>query len=528
MRSHRKGWRAGGFAGCLTLGMIAPAFVPATAFAAEGADEAADAPAQPQQTPQAPEATTATKAKAPAPRPHDSLASPYPAEADGLGPRVGPNYRLLRGAEDWRSGVNPKDWSAPLKAIPLDSDGDVNLSLSGDQRISVSHSNRPMLNNPDDRVEWLSRTTLAADLRIGPAVRVYGELASGHIFGKNETRHVPVWENDLIVQQLFAEIRAPIASGVARVTLGRQEFFDGPRFIISPRENPNVRVSMNGARLSMDWSRFRFTAFHFVPTEQGTGILDDPIGNGETLSGGIASFVLAKSAGTAGDKAIYLDPFYYHYTEEQRASGLLSGPDRRETWGARLWGHWGPVDFDWSAAKQGGEFAGRTVSAWGAATNQSIALGSGKQAPRLGFHADYASGGGSYESSGKVGTFNFLYNATIIYSDDNYIGASNMMGVAPTIQIPLAKNLKFTGETGFYWRPDERDAVYRGNAVVYAGTQNVEGSHVANIARAQLNWVPDPHVVVTGIINYVDAGKVLTRAGYDDNLFLQTRLTLRF
>ncbi|MBT0669245.1 alginate export family protein [Novosphingobium profundi] len=509
--------------------MIAPTVVPGAAYAAETTDAAnADTAA-----PQSAEAETGASPATPSPPalPRDPLASPYPAEADGLGPRVGPNYRLLRGAEDWRSGTRPKDWSAPLKAIALDGDGDVTFSLSGDQRFSVSHSTRPMLNGTQARTEWLSRTTLAGDLRIGPAFRVYGELASGHIFGTNETSHVAVWENDLIVQQLFAEIAAPIASGVARVTIGRQEFFDGPRLVISPRENPNIRVSMNGARLSMDWSRFRFTVFDFVPTEQGKGVLDDGIGNGETFSGGLASFVLARSgqgAKAAKASAIYLDPFYYHYTREQRTSGLLSGSDRRETWGARLWGHWGPLAFDWTGMKQDGRFAGRTVDAWAASATQSVALGSGARAPRLGFHADYASGGGSYDSSGKVGAFNILYNATIMFSDDNYIGASNMMGVAPTLLVPLSKKLKFTGETGFYWRPDENDAVYRGNAVVYAGTQNVAGKHVANIARARLDWVPDPHVVLSGIANYVDSGKVLTRSGYGDNLFLQTRLLLRF
>lgn len=157
-----------------------------------------------------------------------------------------------------------------------------------------------------------------------------------------------------------------------------------------------------------------------------------------------------------------------------------------------------------------------------------MALGTGKQAPRLGFHADYASGGGSYAADGKVGAFNILYNATIIFSDDNYIGASNVMGVAPTLSVPLSRKVKVATEAGFYWRPNENDAAYRGNAVVYAGTQNVQGRHLANIARARIDWSPDPHVVLSGIANYVDAGKVLTRAGYGDNLFLQTRLTLRF
>lgn len=513
MRNRGSRLRARGLAGCLTIALLAPG----CAFAATGDDG---------------QAVSVQPATTPAQQPiSDPLKSPYPAEADGQGPRTGPNYFMLRGAEDWRFLKNLKarrDWASPLKYIPLAGDGAVSLSLNGDQRSSVSLSTRPQLNDATDRIEFLARTTIGADLRIGPAVRIYGALASGQIFGKNENRHIPIQENDLIVQQLFAEVRVPVASGVARLTVGRQEFFDGPRFIISPRDNPNIRVSMNGARLSMDWRRFRFSAFHFEPTEQGSGFFDDGIGNGETLSGAIASFALSNGQIAGRKGALYFDPFYYHFTDDDRVLGRLSGRDRRETYGARLWGRVGGLSFDWAAMKQDGRFGNRAVDAWAVTTNQSVALGKGAAAPRLGFHADYASGGGTFDSSGKVGSFNFLYNATIVFSDDNYLGAINLMGVAPTLVVPVTKKLQLTGEMGFYWRPDEQDAVYRGNAQAYAGTQSVAGKHVANVGRLKAVWTLSPHASLTGFVNYVDAGKVLHRAGYGDNLFVQTMLTLRF
>ncbi len=513
MRNRTCRLRARGLAGCLTIGLL----MPGCAFAAAG-DDARPASGQ------------ASTAPSQQPK-RDPLASPFPAEADGQGPRTGPHYLMLRNAEDWRFLKDPKakrDWASPLKYIPLNADGNVSLSLNGDQRTSVSLSTQPLLNDSTDRIEMLARTTIGADLRIGPAVRIYGELASGQIWGRNENRHMPIQQNDLIVQQLFGEIRAPVGSGVARVTIGRQEFFDGPRFIISPRENPNIRVSMNGARLSMDWRRFRFSAFHFEPTEQGKGLLDDSIGNGETLSGVYGSLVLANGPIAGRKGTLFFDPFYYHFVDEDRTLGRISGRDRRETYGARFWGQVGRLSFDWTALKQDGRFGIRPVDAWAVSTNQSVALGKGAAAPKIGFHADYASGGGTFDSRGKVGSFNFLYNATVIFSDDNYVGAVNMMGIAPTFALPVTGKLQLTGEMGFYWRPDQKDAVYRGNSQVYAGTQNVAGKHVANIARLKATWTIDPHVSLAGFVNYVDAGKVLRRAGYGDNLFLETMLTLRF
>lgn len=103
-----------------------------------------------------------------------------------------------------------------------------------------------------------------------------------------------------------------------------------------------------------------------------------------------------------------------------------------------------------------------------------------------------------------------------------------MMGVAPTLVVPVTKKMQLTGKAGFYWRPDEHNAVYRGNAQTYAGTQTVAGRHVTNIARLKANWALNPHVTLTGFMNYVDTGKVLRRAGYGDNLFVQKMMTLRF
>jgi len=457
--------------------------------------------------------------------------SPYPAEAAGLGPRTGPNTYMLRAGEDWSFLADPKakrDRFSSLKYMPLDADGDAYLTLNADQRSRYAFSSRPGLNDGKDRHEFLIRTTVAADLHILPAFRIYGELASAQIFGRNENVHQPIQENDLIIQQLFGEIRLPVAGGMARLAVGRQEYFDGPRFIISPRDNPNIHVSMNGARLSMDWRRFRFTAIDFTPTQQGDGWLDDAIGNGEMLRGVNSSFLVTDKPIAGRKAAIYFDPFYFHYENKARRIALISGEDRRENYGARLWGHVGTLSFDWTAIRQNGEFSGRAVKAHAFSTSQSIALGNGRTAPRLGFHADLASGGGNYSSTGTVHAFNFLYNATIMFSDDNYIGAINMMDIAPTLSVPLAKNVTLSTEAGFYWRQKEGDAVYRGNAQPYVGTQLVAGKQVAHIYRATLNWAINPHVSVAGVVNYVDAGTVLRRAGYGDNSYVSMTLKLGF
>lgn len=465
-----------------------------------------------------------------APRSQVSPRTPYPEEAAGRGPRMGPNFYMIRHAEDWSFLADPKakrDDFSSLKYIPIDKDGDAYLAFGGDQRSRYNFSSRPSLNNPKDRHEFMARTAVSADLHVGD-FRVFANLQSAQIFGENENPHIGIQRNDLIVQELFAEYGFGIPGGRARLMVGRQEFFDGPRFIISPRENPNIRVSMNGVRLSADWSRFRFTAVHFTPTEQGNGAFDDDSDNGEALTGINTSFVLADKPIGGHKASIYFDPFFFHFEDDDRTLARLSGRDRRETYGARLWGRIGKASFDWVAMKQDGRFGRRPVDAWALSANQSVAIGASPTAPRLGFHADYASGGGNYATNGKVGSFNFLYNATIIFSDDNYLGAINLMGVAPTVSVPISKKVTVGAEAGFYWRPNEAEAVYRGNAQPYAGTQNVDGKQVASILRANLAWSITPHLSLVNQFNYVNAGEVLRAAGYRDNVFTSTILNFRF
>jgi hypothetical protein len=456
--------------------------------------------------------------------------TPYPAEAAGRGPRLGPTFYMIRHAEDWSFLAHPKakrDGFSSLKYIPIDEDGDTYLTFGGDQRSRYNFSWRPGLNNPEDRHEFMARTALSADLHVRD-FRVFANLQSAQIFGENENVHSGIQRNDLIVQELFAEYGFGLAGGRARLMVGRQEFFDGPRFIISPRENPNIRVSMNGVRLSADWSKFRFTAVHFTPTEQGVGAFDDDSDNGEALTGINTSFVLTDKSIRGHKASIYFDPFFFHFEDDDRTLARLSGHDRRETYGARLWGRIGKASFDWVAMKQDGRFGTRPVDAWALSANQSVAVGARAMAPRVGFHADYASGGGNYASNGKVGSFNFLYNATVIFSDDNYLGAINLMGVAPTVSVPVSEQVTLGAEVGFYWRPNEAEAVFRGNSQPYVGTQNVNGKQVASIFRANLAWSITPHLSLVNQLNYVDVGDVLRAAGYRDNIFTSTILNFRF
>jgi hypothetical protein len=62
-----------------------------------------------------------------------------------------------------------------LKFIPLDADGDIYLTLSGELRLRMNLTTNPNLRDAQAQRQDINRETLGADLHIGPHLRFYGE-----------------------------------------------------------------------------------------------------------------------------------------------------------------------------------------------------------------------------------------------------------------------------------------------------------------------------------------------------------------
>ena len=108
----------------------------------------------------------------------------YPAAARGRRRHRG-GYNQSRWAEDWTqlSAIPKKrdDFLDRLKFIPLDSDGDVYLTLSGEVRLRVNHTTNPNLRDAEAQRQDINRIVGGADLHVGPHFRAYGEIAHGGV-----------------------------------------------------------------------------------------------------------------------------------------------------------------------------------------------------------------------------------------------------------------------------------------------------------------------------------------------------------
>jgi len=456
--------------------------------------------------------------------------NPYPAAAGGDGPRAGP-YMYIRYAEDWSSLRRPaagrSDLFDALKFIPLNGSGATYLTLSGESRLRLNYVTNPGLREAEAQDQWLVRNVVGADLHVGPHFRAFGELNSSVAFGAPGVNASPQQDNDLVVQQLFAEVDATVSGAAIGLRVGRQEFMDGPPNVLHIRPAPNVYTSLDGVRVNVATSRARASLFSFKTVALGRGAFDDPSDDGERFRGISTSFVLPSFRMGGADTKLFLDPFYWNHRDDDRRWGTTVGRDDRDFYGARLWGTGGDATVDLSVIRQGGRFAGRDISAWGVFANGGYLLDDGPWHPRIGAHADYTSGGGAY-GTGTLKSFLFFYGSIPYFSWGNLIGPTNLSDVSLNMRVTPLPRVSVTAEASRLRRSNEFDAVYTFTGAPYAGTQNVRGHDIGQLIKASVLWQLNPHLSAGVKTDFLFAGDVLKRAGLHNSTFLGTEVQFRF
>ncbi len=452
----------------------------------------------------------------------------YPAAARGDGATT-KGYNLSRWAEDWQAYRDASRRDDPLdrlKYLPLDDDGDIYLTLSGEARVRMNLTSNPQLIEGPEQRQDIVRLVGGADLHIGDHLRFYGEIAHGRLSGKNVGTPSGSLRNNFVRQQYFAEASGRIGAVDLGIRYGRQEFTDGPNLLISQRDNNTIRFVLNGTRAWARTSTMRATLFDFETTDLGNGGLGDDVPDrNRRFSGVSAGFVLPGH--WLGGSNLYVDPFLWRRRNRMGTWGGVVARAERYYAGARLWGDAGPVALDWTLVHQFGEFNDRPIRAWQVFAAQPVRLGTDKSAPRIGIHADYGSGGGGY-GGGTLRNAYAPFGNNIYFSYGLFLTATNMIAIAPNVSFQPVDGVRASVEYQLSWRDDQRDAVYRANYTPYVGTERVGGKAVARLARAQIVYSISPRLTLTTRAEYLKAQTVLKRAGYRNSAFLATWLSFRF
>jgi EmrB/QacA subfamily drug resistance transporter len=446
-------------------------------------------------------------------------ADPYPLIAAGWGPDAGNGLFFSRWAEDW-TAMREAGNAPPFKAMPLG--GGASLTLSAEARLRFDAFDNGQLTHGNDYEQALFRGILGADLRFNPNLRVYGEIGTGQIEGRRSVATAN-FQNDASLQQLFVDARGYVGSILVGAMVGRQEFADGPRQLISLSDGPNIHRTWNGARFYAHGQRFRVGAFDLRATRQARGSFDEEINHAERIQGINASFVVSP-----GSRAnTFLDPFWIHSENPTFRSGGRTGLDNRDTYGARLWGRRGALKFDFTLARQTGQFMNRDINAWGLFAVQSLALSDKGWKPRLVAHIDVASGGGPYGTGPQKG-FHQLYASSNYLGEGQFLSLSNLLLIAPGVSVTPSPRTSLSVEYGFARRLNEDDAAYAGGMRAYAGTQNVRGHEIGGLLRVVSSWSATEHLTLFFNYEHLAAGAVLTRVRLPSGSYSYVGATFRY
>lgn len=412
-------------------------------------------------------------------------------------------------------GVGPADPFPPAGAAPL--------TLSAEARLRWNVFDNDRLVPGDDHAQALLRGVVGADLRLHPDLRVFAEVGVGEVHGRRDSA-APSSQNDLSLQQLFLEARHRFDAWLVGARVGRQEFSDGPRQLISLGDGPNLHRTWNGARAYVQGRRLRLGAFDLRATRLGSGAFDEEVDEDVRLQGLNASVNVSADPSRAG---LVVDPFWLHSEDPAFRAGAHTGRDERDTFGARVFGRRGRLRFDWTAALQTGEFEGRDVEAWGLFAVQSVELSDEGWRPRLTSHIDVASGGGMH-GEGPLRAFHPLYSSSGYLGEGRLLSLSNLVLAAPGIALSPTPKLDLSAELGFARRFTEDDAVVGGGLRAYPRTDEVSGHGIGRLLRIAGNWRLNDAASLAWSYEHLAAGDVLDRAGLPSGRFAFVSLTLRY
>jgi len=210
---------------------------------------------------------------------------------------------MSRWAEDW-TGMRAAGTTPPLKAMRVVRGA--SLTLSAESRVRYDGFINAQLTRGNAYGQSLLRGTVGADARVDRHLRIYSEIATGQV---DRLSHVATanFQNDASLQQLFVDVRGRRGTALFGAMVGRQEFADGPRQLVSVSDGPNVHRTWNGMRLYAHNRRLRIGAFDLRVTQPSPGSFDEIVDRRERLRGVNASVIVARD--DAGP-SLFLDPFW--------------------------------------------------------------------------------------------------------------------------------------------------------------------------------------------------------------------------
>ncbi len=392
------------------------------------------------------------------------------------------------------------------------------LQVGAEARYRADALDKPFfgLRGLKDDSYLLQRLQAHADLHLfDDAMRTFVQVENTRAFGKD--LYSPNDEGRNEVRQAFVDFNYDFAGGRYTTRVGRQEMAFGDQVFVTYRDVPNIRLSFDGVRASLNLNDGRkLDAFAVRPLKTGEDSWDDGSNNSVKFYGLYGTLPLSR--------VWNMDLFAFGLETDDRSLAGESGDEQRYTFGTRLFGRHQALDWSWNLAGQTGHLGNASIRAWALSSDSGYTFAHPWQ-PRLGMRIDAASGDSDL-GDGKVGTFDPLYPRNGVYGEASLTTLSNVIVVGPTFGFSPWRSLRFEPGILEVWKQREEDGVYMPGMSLLANTRGT-GRHVGTIYRANTRWLATPNLTLDLDLKYYDVGSAIKDAGGEDSSFVSLRATFR-
>lgn len=428
--------------------------------------------------------------------------------------------------EDFRFLKGPSrrtDFWDAIKYVPLGNREEWYLSLGGELRERYVYLSNPGFGlqglGTDDYL--LHRVLLHTDIHFGEHVRAFIQLGN-HLEAGKQGAVSPLEEDRLDLQQGFADISFDLDSSTrATFRAGRQEFAFGSQRLVSVRDSPNLRRSFDGFRVIFDISDARIDGFAVRPVAAERRIFDDGTDDTQSFWGVYATMPIGFAAG------LNADLYYLGFKQDSARFNQGTAEERRHSIGTRLWGGYAGWDYNIELVGQFGDFGDADIRAWTVASDIGFTFGDLRLKPRLGLHADIASGDDD-PNDGTLGTFNAMFPKLNYLTEAALVAPANIMDLFPSVTLKLTDSLRMIIGSDFLWRVSKDDAFYASPLNPVPGTSTADGRYIGNQLDLEAEWTIGRHIKLSFAYVHFYAGQTIEDAGGEDVDFAAVWATYRF
>ena len=446
--------------------------------------------------------------------------------ARGASPEPGdPTYHNLRYQDDFSYLADPSKSSDPWDPIKYISIGDGQygpsyLSLGGELRERFESYLNPSfgIKAPKSDAYLLQRLLLDIDAHVTDFVRIFAQLGELDRLGdRGVTSTTDIDHLDLM--QGFVDLRLPSPLGDAPVVrVGREELLFGFQRLIAVREGPNVRRDFDGVRFTDHWGDATFDFVTVRPVNPSEGVFDDHTNENQLLWGAYLTVLLGS--------VLKADVYELNYQNDTAKFRGLTGVEKRQTLGVRLFGATDGFDWNGEVALQQGTFRGHDIRADMLAGIGGYTFTGLPWEPRIGLEMNFASGDHSHGS--VIGTFNAMYPRLPYFAETSLLVPANVYDVRPVLSFRPVPDVTATLGWDSLWRASTSDGLYGSAMVEYTNTNKVSGARIGTELSADVRWRIDRHLLVGAIAAEFISGPAVQEAFGRNVTFFVLFATYRF